>query len=579
MRRLSIEVAHELAAKNGGKCLSKSYQNAKSHLLWQCGKGHKWKAIIGSIKFSDSWCPECSRAESHDKLRASRLASANVELHEVAKSKGGAWVAGEFKGVDHKLTWRCANGHEWKAKPWVIRSGSWCPECSTGRGERQSRVAFEHIFRAKFPRVKPDWLLNSRGRKMELDGYNPKLGLAFEHQGEQHFEHNYFNLSKGSLGMRRKDDADKRRLCKERGVALLPIPEIGSRIKLESLEQYIRKWATKNAPRAKLHPGAVDYLDAYKDKESSKSLKTLKLIAEKKGGRCLDEHYKGSKVGHRFECKEGHIWSATAFAVRKGAWCFKCYHSDRGLAARTPLSELDACAKAMGGRLVTRENLGSKVKHEWECGNGHRWMSVPNNIQQGSWCPVCRIWSHSDLAKIAASKGGELLDEHFHGARKKMRWKCGEGHTWTAVGHRIASGSWCPACAGVVRPTIEDMGKIALERNGSCLSSEYIDAHAKLEWLCHKGHKWTASSSTIKRGSWCPSCFRERLSKVKRIGPVEVLAKLAARHGGVLRSEANMGSREKHEWECKEGHRWMAKPTTVQQGHWCPKCAHKRRWG
>ena len=68
MRRLSIEVAHKLAAKNGGKCLSKSYQNAKSHLLWQCGKGHKWKAIIGSIKFSDSWCPQCSSLTQHDKL-------------------------------------------------------------------------------------------------------------------------------------------------------------------------------------------------------------------------------------------------------------------------------------------------------------------------------------------------------------------------------------------------------------------------------------------------------------------------------------------------------------------------------
>ena len=579
MRRLSIGVAHKIAAKKGGKCLSATYRNSKSHLLWECGKGHKWKAVIGSVKFSDSWCPRCSSLAQHDKLRARRLASANVELHQIAKSRGGAWVVGEFKGENHKLTWRCANGHEWQARPDMIRSGRWCPECSTGRGERQARVAFEHIFGAKFPRVKPDWLLNSRGRKMELDGYNPKLGLAFEHQGEQHFEHNYFNLSKGSLGMRRKDDSDKRRLCKERGVTLLSIPEIGTRIKLEFLELYIRKWASKHAPSAKLNPDAVDYLDAYKDKESSKSLKILKLIAEKRGGRCLDGHYKGSKVGHRFECKEGHIWSASAYAVRQGAWCFKCYHSDRGVAARTPLSELDACAKAKGGRLVTRENLGSKVKHEWECENGHRWMAAPNNIQQGSWCPVCRIWSHSDLAKIAASKGGELLDKHFHGARKKMRWKCGEGHIWTAVGHRIASGSWCPTCAGVIRPKIEDMRKIAAERSGTCLSSKYIDAHSKLDWRCVVGHEWKASPSTVKAGSWCPTCFRKRLSQVKRIGPLEVLIKLAERNGGKLRSEANMGSRVKHEWECEKGHRWMAKPTTVQQGHWCPTCAHQRRWG
>jgi hypothetical protein len=576
--RLSIQAAHELAAKNGGKCLSSSYQNAKSHLLWQCGKGHKWKAIMGSIKFSDSWCPQCSHVESQDKLRAQRLTSANVELHQIAKSKGGAWVAGEFRGENYKLTWRCANGHEWKTKPGTIRAGRWCPECSTGRGERQARVAFEHIFKVKFPRVKPDWLLNSRGRKMELDGYNPELGIAFEHQGEQHFQDNYFNLSKGSLGQRRRDDALKRNLCRKRGVALLSIPEVGSRLKIEALEPFVRRWAKKNLPNVKVSPARVNYLDAYKDNEGPEVLRALNLVAKKRGGRCLESVYMGSQAGHRFECKEGHVWSAQPYLIKSGAWCFKCAVAAR-ISWRKPVEHLDALARSKGGILITRENLGSKAKHEWQCEHGHRWMAPPNNIQQGSWCPVCRIWSRSDLVKIAASKGGELLDEHFQGAKRRMKWKCKEGHLWSATGHRIASGTWCPTCAGVVRPTIKDMRKIAGERKGTCLSSDYTDAHSKLEWRCHKGHKWMASPSAIKRGSWCPSCFRDRLSKVKRIGPVEVLIKLAARHEGALRSEANMGSREKHEWECKEGHRWMAKPTTVQQGHWCPACAHQRRWG
>ena len=579
MRRLSIEVAHKIAAKNGGKCLSAAYRNSKSHLVWQCGKGHKWKAVIGSVKFSDSWCPRCSSLTQHDKLRARRLASANVELNQIAKSRGGAWVVGEFKGENHKLTWRCANGHEWKARPDMIRSGRWCPECSTGRGERQARVAFEHIFGARFPRVKPDWLLNSRGRKMELDGYNPKLGVAFEHQGEQHFEDNYFNLSKGSLGQRRRDDALKRNLCKKQGLVLLSIPEVGGRLKIEALEPFIRRWALKKLVHVKVNPAKVDYLEAYKDNEGPEVLRTLNSVAKERGGRCLETVYMGSQAGHRFECKEGHVWSAKPYEVRKGAWCFKCYHKGRGVALRTPLAKLDAHAKALGGKLITRETLGARSKYEWECRDGHRWKTPANSILQGTWCPKCRTWTESDLREIAASKGGDLLDKDFHGAGQRMEWKCDKGHVWSAVGHRIASGSWCPTCAGVIRPKIEDMRKIAAERSGTCLSSKYIDAHSKLEWRCEKGHKWKASPSTIKHGSWCPSCFRERLSKIKRIGPVGVLIKLATRHGGTLRSQANMGSREKHEWECKQGHRWMAKPTTVQQGHWCPKCALQRRWG
>lgn len=578
MRRLSIEVAHDLAAKNGGKCLSAAYRNSKSQLLWQCGKGHKWKAVIGSVKFSGSWCPKCSSLDFHDKMRARRLASANVELNQIAKSKGGAWVAGEFKGENHKLTWRCANGHQWMAKPGMIRMGSWCPECSAGRGERQVRAAFEQIFNIKFPRVKPDWLLNSRGRKMELDGYSAELGVAFEHQGEQHFEDNFFNLSKGSLWQRRRDDALKRKLCKKRGVALLSVPEIGSRLKIEALEPFIRRWALKNLAHVQVNPAKVNYLEAYRDEEGPEVLRALNSLANQRGGRCLEAVYMGSQAGHRFECKEGHVWSAKPYLIRSGAWCFKCAVSARS-SWRKPIEELDELARSNGGMLITRENLGSKVKHEWECKLGHRWMASPNSVQRGTWCPTCRIWTHSDLKEIAASNGGALLDTHFEGARKMMQWKCGKGHVWSAVGHRIASGSWCPACAGVIRPKIEDMRKIAAGRNGSCLSAQYIDAHTKLEWRCEVGHKWKASPSTVKSGSWCPSCFRKRLSQVKRIGPLEVLIKLAERNGGKLRSEANMGSRVKHEWECEKGHRWMAKPTTVQQGHWCPTCAHQRRWG
>jgi hypothetical protein len=509
MRRLSIEVAQKLAVKNGGKCLSVAYRNAKSHLLWQCDKGHKWKAVIGSIKFSDSWCPRCSSLELHDKLRARRLASANVELHQIAKSKGGAWISGEFKGENHKLTWKCANGHEWKAKPGVIRMGSWCPECSTGRGERQVRVAFEHIFKAKFPRIKPDWLLNSRGRKMELDGYSLDLGIAFEHQGEQHFEDNYFNLSKGSLWQRRKDDALKRKLCRKNGLALLSIPEVGSRLKIEALEPFIRNWALKNLAHVKVNPAKVDYLEAYKDKEGPEVLRTLNSVAMRRGGRCLETVYLGSQIAHRFECKEGHVWSAKPYFIRSGAWCFKCAVAARS-SWRKPLKELDALARSRGGKLITRESLGSKSKHEWQCQRGHRWLCSPNSIQRGSWCPDCRVWSRNELAEIARLKGGILLDEHFDGAASKMRWKCRMGHEWSTVGYKVAQGTWCPVCAGVVKPTIEDMRKLAAQRNGSCLSRAYINAHTKIEWRCSDGHEWLASPSVIKSGSWCPECARTR---------------------------------------------------------------------
>lgn len=388
MKRLTIDFAHRHAAKHGGTCLSKTYQNSKKPLIWKCAKGHSWRAVLGSLRHSGSWCPICSSKHLHDRLRRARASKADVELHEIAKRKGGLWLSGKFKSQEHKLTWRCANTHEWKATPSMIRSGRWCPVCSTGRGERLSRAACEHIFGAKFPRTKPDWLLNSRGRLMELDGYCHTLKLAFEHQGEQHYEHNYFNLTKGSLSQRLADDAEKVRLCGKHGVRLIVIPEVGSRLSEDALERFVRVWALKRTPGIPTNPSPVSFALAYKDDSSLFALQALQASAEAKGGRCLEAHYKGSKTLHSFECANGHVWRAQPYEIRKGAWCFKCAVNAR-LSWRKPLAELQKMGVNRGGRLVSSASLGSKVKHEWECAKGHRWWTMPNVIQQGGWCPAC----------------------------------------------------------------------------------------------------------------------------------------------------------------------------------------------
>ncbi len=577
MKRLTIDVARQLAHKNKGRCLSTTYKNSKTKLAWLCSEGHRWEATLGSVRLLSSWCPKCSSKALHDALRSKRSKIANSELHTMAAERGGSWIAGEFKGQEHKLSWKCAVGHVWEASPSMIRAGRWCPTCSSGRGERLVRLAFEHIFMAPFPRTKPDWLKNSRGRKMELDGYNQKLGIAFEHQGEQHYEKNFFNLNNGGLYRRKSDDARKRRLCAENGVKLLLVPEVGSRIEVQKLATLILSWAKKNLPKQPINGSAINYVEAYTDKKGADELKALKMIAEQKGGRCLEPTFKGSKEPHKFECKEGHTWSANPYEVRKGAWCFKCYHKLRGINQRIKLEKLDALAESKGGKLITRDKLGSKIKLEWQCSNGHRWMAIANSIQQGRWCPICRVWTLSDLKEIAQSRGGELLTRTFVNAAQYFEWKCKAGHTWRAVGHRIAAGAWCPTCAGVIRPTIDDMQILASGRNGTCLSTKYNGAVSKLRWKCEKNHEWLATPSSIKQGSWCPKCFRERLSSIKRIGPLQVLEKLADANGGSVLSKENLGSRVKHEWQCSKGHRWKSKPTTIQQGHWCPKCSLKSR--
>ena len=108
---------------------------------------------------------------------------------------------------------RCANRHEWNADANnLMHVGSWCPECPQ-IGERIARAIFEVTFNSKFPKCKPQWLLEETGRKLELDGYSESLQLAFEYQGPHHFTNE---------DVRATDDL-KRQACSKLRVRLVHI--------------------------------------------------------------------------------------------------------------------------------------------------------------------------------------------------------------------------------------------------------------------------------------------------------------------------------------------------------------------
>ena len=49
----------DYAKSKRGQCLSENYLNSKTHLTWQCEKGHIWDATTANI-LKGRWCPKCS---------------------------------------------------------------------------------------------------------------------------------------------------------------------------------------------------------------------------------------------------------------------------------------------------------------------------------------------------------------------------------------------------------------------------------------------------------------------------------------------------------------------------------------
>jgi hypothetical protein len=141
-QRLRIEEMRQIARERGGRCLSTSYKNASTPLLWTCRHGHHWKACAGNVKGGSRrkgrWCRECynGRRRFHERLSI-------TVMRNLAIARGGTCLSTKYLGSKFKLTWKCKFGHCWQAAPSYIVQGTWCPRCA--RNQRLSLSLFQEL--------------------------------------------------------------------------------------------------------------------------------------------------------------------------------------------------------------------------------------------------------------------------------------------------------------------------------------------------------------------------------------------------------------------------------------------------
>jgi very-short-patch-repair endonuclease len=98
-----------------------------------------------------------------------------------------------------------------------------------------------------------------------------------------------------------------------------------------------------------------------------------------------------------WECSRNHRWKATPHNIKAGRGCPYCNSRNdiKYVLFRNNCETLDEYGhklaldnpnniKYIGGFVDT-----NTTKAEWECGKGHRWKAVPDNIKTGTGCPKC----------------------------------------------------------------------------------------------------------------------------------------------------------------------------------------------
>jgi hypothetical protein len=442
-KRLEIEAMRRVAREREGQCLSRTYTRNSEKLRWRCKEGHEWEATPRDVMHSKSWCPTCG---------GSLLLSIEA-MRDIAEQQRGECLSAKYRNSHTPLLWRCEFGHVWRAKPYFIKQGGWCPTCSI----KKRSDARRHDISAM------QLLAQTRGGlclSTEYKGSAKKLrwSCANGHEWEATPNQN----QRGSWCPRCSPGYGER-VCRCLFEILFDaeFPKLKPSWLVSSRETLLE-------------------LDGY--------CKPLKLAWEYHGQQHYEfvPHFHESERHFRLRVKDDQI---------KRIECRKHGIKLIEVPYTVPLRQLESWLR------VELEKHGIEpIRKE----------PVPLSILN-----AYRPDQRAAMQVIAQSRGGMFLSPEYLGDGQKHRWRCSEGHEWEARPRDIEhSKSWCPTCGAAKRGRkrrlgIEEMRALAKNRGGKCLSTIYVNSQTKIRWRCKKGHEWEAAPSNIKHnGTWCPECHR-----------------------------------------------------------------------
>lgn len=491
------ELARERAGNPLAKCVSTHYENSTSILEWWCGvEGHPIVShAYRSIKYEQVfWCKLCKKAKSCSKKYNHDL------LIRLAKHCGGSLLSEEeYRNTKQKHTWKCSDGHEFsRSLDNILSARSFCPYCFQRGGMREQyiRELFFFMFNAPFERTRQlPWLVNQRGNRMELDGYNPDLAIAFEHNGQQHYElDGYFTTHQDQLTKRYADDECKIQLCKEKNVVLITIP---FSVSLKEIQSYVLSELAKikiEPPNIETFPLGIRHV---------KMLKKLQDHAASLGGCLLSDKYLGSDVKHTWKCKNPEHPSfllSPSSAISTGHWCDRCDDERRSESYKISEEELQALAQRYHCELVPD---GLETGTKWASNNKANFLCqscgrhVTRTIQQLKNGLICfcstkkiRI-DRSRIQEVLASTSIDIVEPNeILGGKTMVTLGCRKcEHQWSLKATYVMNATVkCEKCTPRRnKPLTIEKARALGEKHGFILRSDtLVNGQTTLHYECKK---------------------------------------------------------------------------------------------
>ncbi len=456
-----LSVTHpELASEAVGWDPTTISRGSNKKLLWRCPREHEYEMTAHSRTGQNSGCPYCAGKRVLPGFND--LATTHPQF---AKEADG-WDPTSVTAGSHEIkNWKCQNGHSFSVNPNQRTSRvSNCPTCANLRIEK----GFNDL-QTLYPKL-----------AAEANGWNPT-----EVGGGSSKRFSWRCSPKGHIWestiINRTSNGSNCPVCVGQLVIVgvndlvTTHPEIASQAigwdptTLPAGSKKKRSWLCANghnylAPvvnKTNLNSGCpicanLQVLVGYNDLATTHP----ELAKEAEGWDPTKVVY-GSPAKKNWKCSRGHNWLA-AISNRSGSQkqgCPICANLQVLVGYNDLATTHPELAKEAEGWDPSTVVAGTSQKKSWKCKQGHKYFAAVTSRSahaRQSGCPVCDgkvvlagfndiATTHPHLANEAV--GWDTTSVMAGSSRKKLKWKCVEGHIWEAHPNARLGGHGCPSCA------------------------------------------------------------------------------------------------------------------------------------
>ena len=120
------------AEKNGDLTPQDVLPGSHRYVWWTCPEGHSWRSAVKS-RAAGAGCPVCAGRRLSPGENDLASSSPRLALEWDSEKNYPLTPHDVFPGSSRRVWWRCAHGHEWRARISSRTGGAGCPYCAGKR--------------------------------------------------------------------------------------------------------------------------------------------------------------------------------------------------------------------------------------------------------------------------------------------------------------------------------------------------------------------------------------------------------------------------------------------------------------